>query len=191
MPTAVRTAARKGAIKPKTGGQPPARNGRRPVSSSSKLTAKSRNAVLDTSNRKYWVFAVDPAKYHWDTLFVKGKELWSGIKNVKAQRYLKQVRKGDCAVCYHGTPEKSVYALATVACDPYLDPTQPGTKNCAVDLKAVQRVPRTMALAEMRKERLLRRMKFLSLTRLPVCSLTENEYEEILRLTGVTPVSYF
>ena len=191
MPTAVRTAPRKGASKVKVENRGPSRNGGRPAGSSKKASAKNRHAVLDLSNRKYWLFAVDPSKYHWDTLFVKGKELWAGVKNVKAQRALKQVRRGDFAICYHGAPEKSIYALATVASDPYPDPTQPDTKNCAVDLKAVQRVPQTMSLADLRKDRILRRMKFLSQTRLPICRMTETEYDEILRHTGVTPVSYF
>ena len=137
------------------------------------------------------MFSVDPAKYHWDTLFVKGKEIWAGVKNAKAQRYLRQVRKGDFAVCYHAAPERCVYALASVASDPYLDPTQPNTKHRAVDLKAVQRVPRPLRLPELKKEWLLRRMKFLTQTRVPINPMTEAEYDEILRVTGITPVGYF
>ena len=143
------------------------------------------------SSRRYWLFVADPAKYHWDTLFVKGKELWGGIRNAKAQRYMKQIHRGDFAVCYHSAPERSIYALAVVACDSYLDPTLPDTKNRAIDLKAVQRVPRVVPLKELKKERLLRRMKFLTQVRVPVAPLTEAEYNEILRVAGVMPISPF
>ena len=45
-----------------------------------------------------WLLAVDPRVYHWDTLFVKGKEMWRqrGHKP-DALRQLKQVHKGDRA----------------------------------------------------------------------------------------------
>ena len=145
----------------------------------------------DTPQRRYWLFAVDPSKYHWDTLFVKGKEIWGGIRNAKAQRYIRQLHRGDLAICYHGTPERSAYALAMVASDAYFDPTMPGTKNRAVDLKAVQRLPRVVSLKDLRKERVLRRMKFLTQTRLAVSPLTENEYNEILRVAGVLPMALF
>jgi len=31
-----------------------------------------------TATRHYWIFTADPHHYHWDTLFVKGKEMWHG-----------------------------------------------------------------------------------------------------------------
>lgn len=140
---------------------------------------------------RYWLLAADPAKYHWDTLFVKGKEIWGGVSNPRAQRYLRQVRQGDRAVCYHGTPERSIYALAAVASDSYPDPLRADGKTWAVDLKAVQRVPHSVSLKELRQERRLRRMKFLSQTRLPVSPLTEEEYHEILRVSGVATILPF
>jgi hypothetical protein len=49
-----------------------------------------------TATRHYWIFIADPHHYHWDTLFVKGKEMWHGAgSRPDAIRALKQVRKGD------------------------------------------------------------------------------------------------
>ena len=54
------------------------------------------------------IFSADPHHYHWDTLFVKGKEMWHGAESKPdAIRALKQVRKGDRVLCYHSTPEKN------------------------------------------------------------------------------------
>ena len=77
-----------------------------------------------------WLLAVDPRVYHWDTLFVKGKEMWrhAGHKP-DALRQLKQVHKGDRALCYHGKAEHSVYALAEVSRDPYPDPHHVERRN--------------------------------------------------------------
>ena len=51
--------------------------------------------------------------YHWDTLFVKGKEMWRHAgSRPDTLRQLKQVHKGDRALLYHGKAEHALYALA-------------------------------------------------------------------------------
>jgi len=69
--------------------------------------------ALPTPQRHYWIFSADPHHYHWDTLFVKGKEMWHGAAGKQdAIRALKQVRKGDRVLCYHSAPERSLYSIA-------------------------------------------------------------------------------
>jgi predicted RNA-binding protein with PUA-like domain len=142
--------------------------------------------TLTPTKPRRWLLAVDPRLYHWDTLFVKGKEMWRQAGNKPdALRQLKQVHKGDRALCYHGKPEHSVYALAEVSRDPYPDPQDAEAKKLVTDLRAIERLPRQVALAEMRENRALRKVKFLKNTRLTICPLTEEEYAEILRLAGI------
>jgi predicted RNA-binding protein with PUA-like domain len=135
---------------------------------------------------KRWLLAVDPRVYHWDTLFVKGKEMWRHAGNKPdALRQLKIVRKGDRALCYHGKPEHAIYALAEVSRDPYPDPHDPESKKLVTDLRAIERLPRQVTLAELRASKALRKVKFLKNTRLTICPLTEEEYAEILRMAGI------
>lgn len=135
---------------------------------------------------KRWLLAVDPRVYHWDTLFVKGKEMWRHAGNrPDAARQLKQVHRGDRALCYHGKPEHAVYALAEVTRDPYPDPVEPESKRLVMDLRAIERLPRQVKLPELRDNKLLRKVKFLKNTRLTICPLTEEEYAEILRMAGI------
>ncbi len=102
-----------------------------------------------------------------------------------AARQLKQVHKGDRALCYHGKPEHSLYALAEVTRDPYPDPVDPESRKLVVDLRAIERLPRQVKLPEMRDSRLLRKIKFLKNTRLTICPLSDEEYAEILRMAGI------
>jgi predicted RNA-binding protein with PUA-like domain len=102
-----------------------------------------------------------------------------------AARQLKQVHKGDRALCYHGKPEHSLYALAEVTRDPYPDPHDADAKKYVMDLRAIERLPRVVKLPEMRENRLLRKIKFLKNTRLTICPLTDEEYAEILRMAGI------
>lgn len=138
------------------------------------------------SHRHYWLFCVDPHYYHWDTLFVKGKEMWRGASSKPdALRQLKQVRKGDRVLCYHGAPERSLYALAEVTRDPYADPHDAKGKNLVADLRALERLPRQVPLAELRGNRALRKVKFLKNVRLFISPISEAEYQEILRMAGI------
>lgn len=138
--------------------------------------------------RQHWLFAVDPRHYHWDTLFVKGKEMWraAGTKP-ETMRVLKQVHHGDRVLCYHGAPDRSLYAIAEVTRDPYPDPHYPDEKILVVDLRSMMRLPRHVSLIELRDNRMLRRVKFLKNLRLIISSLSDEEYTEILRMSGIVP----
>ena len=138
--------------------------------------------------RHHWLFAVDPRHYHWDTLFVKGKEMWRAPGNrPETQRQLKQVRRGDRVLCYHGQPDRSLYALVEVTRDPYPNPHDNTGKTLVIDLRAMIRLPRHVPLAEMRENRALRKVRFLKNIRLVVSPVSDEEYQEILRMSGIEP----
>jgi predicted RNA-binding protein with PUA-like domain len=142
--------------------------------------------ALPTSQRHHWIFSADPHHYHWDTLFVKGKEMWHGAAGKPdAIRALKQVRKGDRVLCYHSAPERSLYSIAEVTRDPYPDPHDPKEKNLVADLRAFERLPRQVTLAELRENRALRKMKLRKNVRVLISSITNEEYLEILRMAGI------
>jgi len=142
--------------------------------------------VTSPPQRHCWIFSADPHHYHWDTLFVKGKEMWHGASGKPdALRVLKQVRKGDRVLCYHSAPERSLYSIAEVTRDPYLDPHDRKGKNLVADLRAFDRLPRQVTLAELRANHALKKMKLLKNVRLLISSITDIEYQEILRMAGI------
>jgi predicted RNA-binding protein with PUA-like domain len=138
------------------------------------------------TKRRHWIFMTDPHQYHWDTLFVKGKEMWhgAGTKQIVV-RQLKQVRRGDRVLCYHGQPDRSMYSIAEITRDPYPDPYDEKGKSWVIDLRALERLPRQVSLAELRGNSLLRKVKFLKNVRLTISPITEEEYTEILRMAGI------
>ncbi len=114
--------------------------------------------------------------------------MWRGASSrPDALRQLKHVRRGDRVLCYHGQPDRSLYALAEVTRDPYIDPYDPKGKNLAVDLRALERLPRHVSLAELRENRALRKVKFLKNIRLTISPVSDEEYQEILRMAGIVP----
>src|SRR6201993_2063750 len=142
--------------------------------------------ALPTAQRHYWIFGADPHHYHSDTLFVKGKEMWHGAAGkAGAIRALKQVRKGDRVLCYHGAPERAIYSIAEVTRDPYPDPHDHKGKNLVADLRAFERLPRQVTLAELRQNPALKRVKLLKNVRLVVSPITDVEYQDILKMAGI------
>jgi len=146
------------------------------------------SVIRQPAKRNHWLFSVDPQNYHWDTLFVKGKEMWrGGGTRADVLRQLKQVRRGDRVLCYHAAPERSLYALAEVTRDPYPDPHEEKGKSTAfvADLRAIERLPRQVSLAELRANSALRKVKFLKNFRLIISPVSDEEYQEILRMAGI------
>lgn len=136
--------------------------------------------------RHYWLFCSDPRQYHWDTLFVKGKEMWRGAgAKPEVLRQVKLVRAGDRVLCYHGPPTRALYALAMVTRDPYPDPSDSTGKAQVIDLRAILRLPKPIPLEQLRAAQALRNVKFLKNLRLTISPLDDTEYEEMLRLAGI------
>jgi predicted RNA-binding protein with PUA-like domain len=98
---------------------------------------------------------------------------------------LKQVKKGDRVLCYHSAPERSLYSIAEVTRDPYPDPHDYDGKNLVADLRAYEKLPRPVTLAEMRANSALRKVKLLKSVRRIISPITEAEYQEILRMAGI------
>jgi len=102
-----------------------------------------------------------------------------------AIRALKQVRKGDRVLCFHSAPERSLYSIAEVTRDPYPDPHDHKGKNLVADLRAFEKLPRQVTLAELRANPALKKMKLLKNVRLIISLLTDLQYQEILRMAGI------
>jgi predicted RNA-binding protein with PUA-like domain len=53
------------------------------------------------------------------------------------------------------------------------------------DLRAMERLPRQVPLDELRENSSVRKLKFLKNVRLIVSPVTDEEYQEILRMAGI------
>ena len=133
----------------------------------------------------YWFFLSDPESYHFDRLFESKRELWDGVFGTAAQKFLGQMRQGDLILGYHTAPEKQVVAQLEAVSGPYQNPEVKDKKNWVVDVKGIKKLPRPVPLAELKANKKLAGMKLFQMVRpIAVSPLTEDEYEEILRVGG-------
>ena len=133
-----------------------------------------------------WLFLSDPEDYHFDALLRRKSETWDGVFGTAAQSFLGQVKRGDRILGYHTAPEKQVVAVLEASSDAYQNPEIKGKKNWVVDVKAVEKLPRPVSLAELRTSKKLAQMKLFKLVRpIAVSPLTEAEFNQIRRTGGL------
>lgn len=133
-----------------------------------------------------WFFLSDPENYHFDDLFRTKTSMWDGVFGTVAQKFLGEIQRGDRILGYHTAPEKQVMAVLEATSNAYQNPEIKDKKNWVVDVKAVQKLPRPVPLAELKANKKLAQMKLFKLVRpIAVSPLTEAEFNEIRRMGGL------
>jgi len=144
--------------------------------------------------QRYWLVKSEPHGFSFDDLLASPKRTtqWDGVRNYAARNALREMRKGDLVLFYHSSAEPTaVVGIAEVVREAYPDPTafdpkdphhDPKSKRESpswfmVDLKAVEKLPRPVTLAEIKKAKGLANMALVRLGRLSVQPVTASEFE--------------
>jgi predicted RNA-binding protein with PUA-like domain len=130
----------------------------------------------------YWLAKSEPEAYSWDQLLKEGRTAWTGVRNFAARNNLRAMKKGDRVFLYHSGEEKSVVGLARVEKEFYPDPTaEEGDWSC-VDLAPVKGLKKTVTLAQIKGDKILREMVLVRQSRLSVSPLTKAQFERMMEL---------
>jgi predicted RNA-binding protein with PUA-like domain len=131
-----------------------------------------------------WLFKEEPTHYSYDDLARDGKTSWSGVKNALAQKHLRSVKKGDRIFYYHTGDEKAVVGTAKAAGDAYADPKEEAGKLATVDVVPVRRLPRAVALAQIKAKAFFKDFPLVRISRLSVMPVSDREWAEIEKMAG-------
>jgi predicted RNA-binding protein with PUA-like domain len=132
---------------------------------------------------KYWLLKTEPSAYSFDDLLRDGTTLWSGVRNYQARNLLRdEIKRGDRALIYHSSADPTaVMGVAEVVREGHPEPGE--TDWFQVELKALQKLPRPVTLAEIRKTPALKDMLLIRRgMRLSVQPVTKPQYDAILKL---------
>jgi len=135
----------------------------------------------------YWLLKSEPDAFSWDNLVAKGAkgEPWTGVRNFTARNNMKAMQLGDLGFFYHSNIGKEVVGICEVIALAHPDPTDnTGTWKC-VDVRAVERVPRPVTLADVKANPRLATMALVKTARLSVQPVTEAEWKEVCRMAGL------
>jgi predicted RNA-binding protein with PUA-like domain len=134
----------------------------------------------------YWLLKTEPETFSWDHQVERGAkgEPWTGVRNFTARRYLKEMKKGDRAFFYHTGDEKQIVGIVEVIREAYPDPTDAEGKFLAVDVKAVEPLPKPVTLAGIKAEPRLKDMALVKYSRLSVQPVTAAEWKIVCHMGG-------
>lgn len=136
--------------------------------------------------------------YSLDNLKSDKVTAWNGVRNYQARNYLKEMEVGDEVFFYHSVDEPvGIVGVAKVAKKAYPDPSQFDKNSeffeakCSKeeprwfcpDLKFVKKFKKTIALADLKKQKGLQAMQLLQKgSRLSVQPVSSEERGIILKL---------
>lgn len=150
-------------------------------------------------NWTHWLVKSEPDAYGFDDLERDGRTMWDGVRNYQARNFMRdEMRPGDPVLFYHsGARPPGVAGVAEVASEAYPDPTQfdPDSRYFdpkatrerprwyLVDLAPVRRLPRLVALDEIKADPSLRDIRLVQRgNRLSVMPMEREAFERIVAL---------
>jgi predicted RNA-binding protein with PUA-like domain len=133
-----------------------------------------------------WLLKTEPDTFSWDHQLERGAkgEPWTGVRNFTARRHMKEMKKGDRAFFYHTGDEKQIVGIVEVIRESYPDPTDKEGKFLAVDVKAIEPLPKPVTLAAIKAEARLKDMALVKYSRLSVQPVTAAEWKIVCHMGG-------
>lgn len=132
----------------------------------------------------HWLVKSEPDAYSWQQL-VKDKETsWDGVRNFAARLHLKNMKKGDEVFYYHSNEGTDIVGIAKVSKEFYQDPTTDDDRWVSVMLKPVKALKKPVSLAEIKANKKLQNMALVRIGRLSVQPVTDEEWNEVLKMSG-------
>ena|SRR5687767_3078503 len=149
---------------------------------------------------RYWLMKSEPDECSIDDVLKAPGRItpWSGVRNYQARNFMRdEMQVGDRVLFYHSScPEPGIAGIAEIASAPYTDKSQFDAKSpyydpqskkdnprwVNVDVRVLKKT-RLVALAELREQKALARMRLLQPgNRLSITPVTPAEWKHIGKL---------
>ena len=154
---------------------------------------------------EYWLVKSEPSAFSIDDL-AKSKNkttYWDGVRNYQARNFMRdEMKKGDYVLFYHSNAEpNAVVGVCQVVREGYPDFTafdpedkhfDPKSKQetptwIMVDIKLVKKFKNPATLTDIKANPKLQELRLVQRgNRLSVMPVSKNEFNEILKMGGVT-----
>lgn len=110
-----------------------------------------------------------------------GKTTWNGIHNHQAQNFLKAMKRDDLAFYYHTEKEKAIVGIVKIVKEFYHNEDP---KFGEVDVESVRPLKNPVTLKMLKESQDLQSLTILKQPRLSVSSITPDQWNSILKLSG-------
>ncbi|HXY13002.1 MAG TPA: EVE domain-containing protein [Terriglobales bacterium] len=118
-----------------------------------------------------YLLKTEPSEYSFADLQRDGATIWDGVSNPVALKNLRAMKPGEQLVIYETGDHKSAVGTATVVSVDASDPRNPQVK-----IKVGKLLPKSVALSEVKANRLFADSPLVRQGRLSVVPLTTQQY---------------
>ncbi|MDC2979013.1 EVE domain-containing protein [Pelagibacteraceae bacterium] len=132
----------------------------------------------------YWLLKSEPKTWSWDKQVEEGASMWDGVRNYQARNNLMKMKKKDLCFFYHSVSEKKIIGIVEVVKEFYPDPTDESGKFVVVDVKAKNKLKKSVSLEEIKSNKKLSKIALIKQSRLSVMPLLKLEWVEILKISN-------
>ena len=116
----------------------------------------------------YWLLKSEPKTWSWDKQVEEGASMWDGVRNYQARNNLMKMKKKDLCFFYHSVSEKKIIGIVEVVKEFYPDPTDESGKFVVVDVKAKNKLKKSVSLEEIKSNKKLSKIALIKQSRLSV-----------------------
>jgi predicted RNA-binding protein with PUA-like domain len=120
----------------------------------------------------YFLFKTEPAVYSFDDFLRDEETTWDGVTNPTAVKFLREMKPGTKWIFYHTGDERTAVGTGTVVSINAADPKVP-----VVKVKAGKRLKKPKTLADVKAEPLFAKSPLVTIGRLSVVPLTEEQWD--------------
>ena len=134
----------------------------------------------------YWLLKSEPYVWSIDDQIKAGDKgiAWDGVRNYQAANNLKKMKKGDLCFFYHSVTEKSIVGIVEVVKEFYQDPTDESGKFVVVDVKAKNKLKKSVTLENIKLNKKLSNISLIKQSRLSVMPISKSEWLEIIKISN-------
>ena len=132
----------------------------------------------------YWLVKFAPFRYSWQKILLHGKfEIYS-VRNPQARNNLKAMLIGDQVLFYHSQEGNSIMGKMKVIVTAHQDPTTDDPKWLSVTFEPVESFEKAITLNKIKETPELANIGLVKQPRLAVMSLTQADFELIIKLAN-------
>jgi predicted RNA-binding protein with PUA-like domain len=129
-----------------------------------------------------WLLKTEPTVYSYDDLERDGETMWDNVTNNTALKNIRQMQEGDLAIIYHTGDERAAVGLAEVCKGYYVNPEHDDSKLAVCDVRAKERLPRPVTLAQIKAHPDLQDWELVRQARLSVVPVSDEQIKVLLSL---------
>ena len=138
---------------------------------------------MKSKGTHYWLVKQEPEAFSWSDLVKQGSTEWTGVRNFQPRNNLRGMAVGDPVLFYHSVSEKQIVGIAQVSKAAYQDPTSDDPNWVCVEIKPKQVLGQPVTLETIKADKVLHTMPLVKHSRLSVMPVSEEHFEQILRLS--------